>query len=420
MNVLEKMTKPFQRQPEADDALHRSPPADAASEAANDDPAAKRRRRRIVIFGGAISLAAAVGIYVMSHLAAEDAHAPPVDQTQVVSVAALTAHAFTPRVSLLGEVRPKHDIHVFAPASGVRVLQLLADEGDMVRAGQPLARLDTALANAQTSAARASVAEAESNALRSRDEYQRAESIRDSGALSSEAIEQRRAASVAADARLAAARAQLAEVNARLQGGYVRAPIAGLVISRSVQLGAMVDQQEMFRIAGDNRLEVSAQISETDVVSMRIGQSAVFRLADGSTVQGALSRAPASINDRTRTGEALFDLPRDTRVRAGMHLSGEIALAQRQALAAPQDSIRYENGRAYVFVVSPDHRAHKTYVSLGGRDGDLVEITGGAAVGANIAGAGSAFLRDGDMVRPATGPAPQRATDAEQLRGRQG
>ena len=413
MNVLEKMTKPFQRQPEDE-------VANTTIEAANDDPGASARRRRIVIVAGIVVLAVAIGIYAMSHIiGAEENRSPPVDQTQVVSVMPLTAHPFTPHVALLGEVRPKRDIHVFATASGVRVLQLLADEGDTVRQGQPLARLDVAMATAQTSAAQASVAEAASNALRARDEYQRAESIRNSGALSSEAIEQRHSASVAADARLAAARAQLALVNAQVQGGYVRAPVAGLVISRSVQLGATVNTQEMFRIAGDNRLEVSAQISETDVTSMRAGQAAVFRLGDGSTVQGALSRIPASINDRTRTGEALFDLPQDTRVRAGMHLSGEIELGQRQALAAPQDSIRYESGRAYVFIVSPDRHVHKTYVTLGAREGDLVEIVVGVAVGANIAGAGSAFLRDGDLVRPANGPAPQRATDAGQLRGRQ-
>jgi RND family efflux transporter MFP subunit len=416
MNVLEKMTKPFQRQPETEETINPSPPL----EAANDDPVARGRRRRIVMLAGAVALAVAIGLYIMSHvIGAEENRSPPVDQTQVVSVAPLTAHAFTPHVSLLGEVRPKRDIHVFATASGVRVLQLLADEGDLVRQGQPLARLDVAMAAAQTSAAQASVAEAASNAVRARGEYQRAESIRDSGALSGEAIEQRHSAAVAADARLAAARAQLALVNAQVQGGYVRAPVAGLVISRSVQLGAVVNTQEMFRIAGDNRLEVSAQISETDVISMREGQAAIFRLADGSTVQGALSRPPASIDERTRTGEALFDLPADTRVRAGMHLSGEIELAQRQALAARQDSIRYENGRAYVFLVSPDRRVHKTYVSLGAREGDLVEITSGVAVGANIAGAGSAFLRDGDIVRPASGPAPQRASDAMQLRGRQ-
>jgi RND family efflux transporter MFP subunit len=388
---------------------------------AQPDEAARRRRMRLIRLGGLAAAAIILAIFVLTHLPGrDDIQAAPVNQTQVVSVVPLTAHGFAPHVSLLGEVRPKHDIHVFAPASGVRVLQLLADEGDMVRQGQPLARLDTALATAQIRAAQASVAEAESNALRARDEYQRAESIRDSGALSNEAIEQRRAASVAAEARLAAARAQLQEVNARLQGGYVRAPVAGLVISRSVELGAMVDAQEMFRIAGGNMLEVSAQVSETDVPLLRLGQIAHFRLADGSAVEGTLSRPPASVDERTRTGEALFDLPADTIVRAGMHLSGAIELASRQALAAPQDSIRYEDGRAYVFLVSPDDHVHKSYVDLGARDGDMVEILHGVSPGARVAGAGAAFLRDGDAIRPAAPQGPQRASDAEQLRGRTG
>jgi RND family efflux transporter MFP subunit len=414
--LLERAQKVFQRSEEAPSPL-------AANEDAHvDDEALVRRRWRLVWMAGAAVLVVGVVIYLISHVFTEGAGSPPptVSQTQVVSVVQVSQHGFSPHVSLLGEVRPKRDIHVFAPASGVRVLQLLADEGDMVRTGQPLARLDTAVANAQLSAAQANVAGAASDALRARDEYQRAESIRDSGALSSEQIEQRHAASVAADAKLAAARAQLAEMNARLGGGYVRAPISGLVISRSVQLGAMVDQQEMFRIAGDNQLEVSAQISETDVLSLSKGQQAVFRLADGSNVQGALSRLPASIDERTRTGEALFDLPGDTRVRAGMHLSGDVNLAQREALAVPQDAIRYEDNRAYVFVVGEDGRVHKTYITTGARGGDAVEVINGLNDGARVVGSGAAFLRDGDAVRAAAAPtAPQQSGDAEQLRGRQ-
>ena len=88
MNVLEKMTKPFQRQPDENDA-------NPAIEAANDDPGAKARRRRIVIVAGVVVLAAAIGIYAMSHIiGAEENRSPPVDQTQVVSVMPLTAHPF--------------------------------------------------------------------------------------------------------------------------------------------------------------------------------------------------------------------------------------------------------------------------------------------------------------------------------------
>lgn len=414
--LLERAQKIFQRTEETPS------PLTANDDAVVTDEAAVKRRWRLVWIAGAAVLAVGVVIYLISHVFSEGAGAPPssVSQTQVVSVVQVSQHGFSPHVSLLGEVRPKRDIHVFAPASGVRVLQLLADEGDTVRAGQPLARLDTAVANAQTSAAQANVAGAASDALRARDEYQRAESIRDSGALSSEQIEQRHAASVAADAKLAAARAQLAETNARLGGGYVRAPISGLVISRSVELGAMVDQQEMFRIAGDNQLEVSAQVSETDMLALAKGQQAVFRLGDGSNVQGTLSRLPASIDERTRTGEALFDLPTDTRVRAGMHLSGEVNLSQREALAVAQDSIRYEDNRAYVFVVGQDGRVHKTYITTGAREGDAVEVINGLNNGARVVGSGAAFLRDGDAVRAAAAPAPaQQSGEAEQLRGRQ-
>ncbi|MES1199320.1 MAG: efflux RND transporter periplasmic adaptor subunit [Pseudomonadota bacterium] len=364
------------------------------------DLEAKKRRQRIVRIGAIVIVAVMVALYAISHWPRPGAKAPPIDSALAVSAVAISTHDFSPVITLTGEARPQRDIHVFAPSSGVRVLQLLADEGDQVRAGQPLARLDTALSTAQIRAAEAQVANAQSAAIRARDEYNRAESIKDSGALSAEAIGQRRAAADAADAQLAAAQAALAETNARLQGGYVRAPVAGLVISRTVQLGAMVDQQEMFRIAGGDALEVAAQISENDVLALHDGQVATFQLADGSSINGTLSRRPASIDSRTRTGEALFALPPQSRVRAGMHLSGNLQLGSRAVLAAPQTSVMYENGQAYVFKLAADNSAIKTAVTLGQRDQDWVEIVSGLNLNDRIVGSGAAFLRNGDKVRP--------------------
>jgi RND family efflux transporter MFP subunit len=320
-------------------------------------------------------------------------------------------------ISLSGEARPIRDILVAAPATGVRILQLLVDEGDYVREGQAMARLDTALATAQTRAAQASVAEAESSAIRARGEYERAESIRDSGALSTEAIEQRRAAATAADARLAAARAQLAEVNARLGGGYVRAPAAGLVIDRMAEIGRSVDGQVLFRIAAGNQLEVAAQVAESDALALQEGQTATFALVDGSTVEARLRRLPASIDSRTRTGEALFSLPSGTRVRAGMYLRGDVQLAPRDAIALPQSSILYDNGQAYVLTIDDTNHVRRANVSLGLRSGDLVEITSGVDLNQRVVGSGAAFLQDGDEVRLiADRPA---ATETETLRGRE-
>lgn len=381
---------------------------------------AGKKRRVLVLAGGGI-LAAIVVLFTLSRLGGEVAAPGAIDTRQVVTAVEVTEHTFQQHVALNGEARPKRDIQVYAPASGIRILEILVDAGDVVRRNQPMARLDASLSQAQTRAAQANVAEARSNAIRARGEYDRALSIRDSGALSAEAIEQRGAAAIAADARLAAARAQLQETNARLGGGYIRAPAAGLVIARTAQLGAPVDGQALFRIAAGGDLEVVSQVAEADVLALAPGQRASFQLVDGSVVEGRLTRAPASIDSRTRTGEALFALPRDSRVRAGMFLRGEALLAPRAALAAPQSSILYENGAAYVFVIESDGRARRADVMLGIRDGDMVEIASGIEPGSSIVGAGAAFVQNGDTLRAISPETPAAAAGAPtNLRGREG
>lgn len=391
-----------------------------------------KRRRVLFLLGGGIVAAIAV-MSVLSRLGGDGAVHTPAPTAQAVSVITTQTRSFSPTVALNGEARPVRDIQVAAPASGVRILQILVDEGDYVRQGQAMARLDTALATAQTRAAQASVAEAESAAVRARGEYERAESIRDSGALSTEAIEQRRSAAAAADARLAAARAQLQETNARLGGGYVRAPASGLVIGRTAEIGRDVAGQVLFRIAAGNELEVAAQVAEAEALALSVGQEASFTLVDGSTVEGRLRRLPASIDSRTRTGEALFQLPQGTRVRAGMYLRGEAHLPTRDVIAVPQSSVLYENGQAFVYVLSApgengESVVHRADVLLGARDGDWVEVVTGLELNQRIVGAGAAFLQDGDDVRPLAGPAapapaenaaPEANVAGPSLRGRE-
>lgn len=428
------MTKPERHElfDRAQGLLKRAADAVGGGQAANDDTSASAARRlRLILLTVAAIVVAIIVVAVASRIGSdENANTGPVDTSQAVAVVTVSMQPFHPKIALNGEARPQRDIQVAAPATGVRILQLLVDEGDTVRAGQAMARLDTAVAEAQIRASQASVAEAESAAIRARGEYERAESIRDSGALSTEAIEARRAAATAADARLAAARAQLAETNGRLQGGYVRAPSAGLVISRTAEVGRPVDGQVLFRIAADNALEVAAQVAESDVLALQDGQPAIFQLLDGTTVEARLRRAPASIDSRTRTGQALFSLPQGTRVRAGMFLRGEAQLAERQELAAPQTSVLYDNGQAYVLTVDNRNIVHRTNVETGVRDGDMVQIISGLTAGQRLVGSGAAFLQDGDHVRPlavqapvapaAATPPSAPAQDSAKLRGREG
>lgn len=397
-----------------------------------DDPNASRDETQrhdtaetspVIVWGGAAAiLAALAGVFLLSHGGTEKA-AEKSAAAQSVTVMTVSQQPFATSLSLSGEARPTIDVRVFAPTTGVRVTALLVDEGAMVRQGQPLARLDTRVANAQTRAAEASVAEARSAQVRATDELRRAESIRDSGALSTEAIEARRAGAQAADARLAAAQAQLAEVNARLEGGYIRAPNAGLVIERTAEVGRLVDGQALFRIVGGNALELGAEIGEADMLVMRPGQSATFQLVDGTPITARLRRIPAAINSQTRTGEAVFDLPANPKLRAGMFLRGEAELPARQMIAAPQTAVTFEDRQSYVFVVGPDNRVKRTAVTVGARARDLVAIESGLSPGMTIVAGGAAFLQDGDVVTPVKQSGAEAAstppTDTG-LRGRSG
>jgi RND family efflux transporter MFP subunit len=369
---------------------------------ASEQEVAKGPRGVLVAAMAVGVIAAGAGLYALTH----SASSPPADaasvaaaRAQAVTLMTLEPAQIARSLSVSGEARPVKDLRVYAPAAGVRVLAFLVDEGDLVNAGQPMARLDSGLANAQTLAAQAAAKEAQVAADRAKADFERAWMIRDSGALSPEQIDARKAQAEAAEARAAAARAQLAEVNARLQGGFVRAPAGGLVLSRSGELGAPVDGRPLFRIAGDNQLEVGVEVSEADMLAMKPGQRAVFRMIDGTLIDATLRRLPAAIDSKTRSGQAVFDLARKANLRAGMFLRGEAQLPEAMQLAAPRSAVVFDPKSAYVFVVGADNRAKKTPIQVGAESGDRVAILGGVAAGQKIIAAGAAFLQDGDLVR---------------------
>ncbi len=370
-----------------------------------------RRRWPMAALGGGALAVVLGGALAFANKADKDEPAQTAEPVaQVVTAIAVSERNFMGRATVSGEARPVQDVQVFAPPGGLRISEVLVEAGDYVAAGQALARLDAGVAEAQLRGAEAVMQEAKVEETRTAGEYARALAIADSGALSQEAIATRKAAAESAAARMGAQMAALAEVKARLQGGFVRAPVAGLVLERTARVGEFADQRALFRIAGGNRLEVAAEVSEADILSLRKGQSAQFHLSDGSIVTGTLRRPPVAIDSQTRTGQALFDLPRDSRIRSGMYLRGEVVIDQRLALAVPQAAVSYSSGKPSVFVLSEDNRARQVDVVLGARDGEWVAVVQGLTQGKRIAAAGGGLLQDGDRIRSvaaeAIAPAP--------------
>jgi RND family efflux transporter MFP subunit len=361
-------------------------------------------RRRWPFVAAAVSVVALIGVFIALNAnkppaAATDAEAQ--SREQLVTAIEVTSREFTRTAPVSGEARPYRDIRVFAPMTGVRVMEVMAEIGDQVEEGQPLARLDTEVVSAQVTQAEAEVREATIEQKRTEEEWNRIDPIADEAALSQEEIATRRAAADSAKARLAAERAALAQIKARVQGGFVRAPAAGLVIERNANVGEMADNQALFRIVGEGRLEVAAAVSERDILALSQGQTAIFTTSDGKTVEATLRVAPVAVGSETRTGTALFDLPADAGVRAGMYLRGEVVVERTRALGVPIGAVSYATGSPSVFVIE-NGKAHLTPVTLGARTGDFIAIVSGLREGQTVAAAGGAFLLDGDSVRTTT------------------
>ncbi len=373
-----------------------------------------RRRLTLALAAFGVLAALGIGMFLMKPKtptkAAGDEKGEQANN-QLVTAIAVTTREFARTAPVSGEARPYRDIRVFAPMAGVRIMEVMAEIGDAVEEGQPLARLDTQIVNAQVQQAEAEVRQATIEQKRTAEEWNRIDPIADEAALSQEEIATRRAAADAAKARLASQKAALAQIQGRAQGGFVRAPASGLVIERNARVGEMADSQALFRIVGDRRLEVAAAVSEHDILALHPGQVATFTTSDGETVKATLRVAPVAVDSRARTGEALFDLPAEADIRAGMYLRGEVIVEKINALAVPVAAISYATGTPSVFVIE-EGKAHLRPVTLGTRTGDYFAVLSGLKEGETVAAGGGAFLLDGDSVRTTAPGADSSATAA--------
>lgn len=348
---------------------------------------------------------------------------------------------FSARVETLSRVE------VGATVTG-RVQEVLLREGDSVRAGQPLVRLEAdearaALAQAVASeqqaqarlaglrstgrsAARAQLEQADANRTAARAELGRVEQLVAQGFLSASRLDDaRRAVDVAeaqrdaalaqtqanadrgtdtvqAQAQLQAARAATASARARLAQMLVEAPAAGRVLRRDVEPGQIVQPgRALLGLALDGPTQIVAQVDERFLEQLRVGQRAAV-VADAYAGQPlaatVLSIAPGIDAQRGAVEVKLsLDQPPPAFLREDMTLSVEVETARRdRALVLPARAVRQEQGAEQV-LVADGGRAVARPLRTGLRTLDAVEVLEGVREGEDVLLAPA--LKAGDRVR---------------------
>jgi RND family efflux transporter MFP subunit len=320
--------------------------------------------------------------------------------------AALTVTAVQPSNSSLalklaanGNVAAWQEASIGAEANGLRLTQVLVNVGDMVKKGQLLATFAGDAVQADVAQAKANLMEAQANALDAAANAERARTLQNTGALSTQQINQYLTVEKTAAARVQAAQATLNAQGVRTQNTQVRAPDNGVISARGATVGAVVGAgTELFRMIRGGRLEWRAEVTSNEIAGIKPGSKATVIAASGAQVEGTVRTVAPTVDASTRNALVYVDLPPNSGVKAGMFAKGEFALGAADALTLPQQALVLRDGFTYAMRVEANNKVTQAKLETGRRVGDAVEIKQGAKSSDRFVASGAAFLADGDTV----------------------
>jgi RND family efflux transporter MFP subunit len=335
--------------------------------------------------------------------------APPPAETPeelVIPVAARRAEVGRVRGVLHagGIVTPAAGAEFLAVApEAARIIDVTKAEGEAVAAGELLVRLDIPSVNTDVARQRSETARIRADLENARVNQARARDFAERGLIARRELEDADRALADAEAALGRAEAALSAADAAAARAMIRAPFAGVVVSRlrnpgDVVSGAITDP--ILRIVDARRLEIVASVAATDVSRVLPGASA--RLAITGDV-GAIRLVVASRSGGGAAAQgAMFPVrltplePIPLAVDAPVQVDIDLEEHLNAVLVAPEAVVR-DGDKVAVFVASGD-RAERREVTTGVIDDRQVEITSGVRGGELVITRGHAGLEDGAII----------------------
>jgi HlyD family secretion protein len=317
------------------------------------------------------------------------AKAPTAAIARAVSIGSVETRPLGGGIEASGVLVSREEAAVGSELSGYRVARLYADEGDWVRAGQPLAQLDDTLLRAQVEQQAAVTAQSQAEAAR-------VAGLDGQGVLSQEQIETRRYQAKAQEAALK-------EIRTRASRMTITSPVSGRVLQRGVQPGQIAGggTTPWFTIARDGLVELEAEVNEADLAGVRQGQSAQVSLPGGQLVSGVVRLVSPRVDAANRLGKVRVRLPVRPDLRPGGFGRATFGASGAAVTAIPEAAIRYEADGLSVMTVDSTNRAHQVAIKTGQKGGGWVQLVQGPPAGTRIVLGGASFVADGDTVRPA-------------------
>ena len=371
-----------------------------------DSLAARRRRRRNIIIAAVVALVAIVAIVMFMGGSGEKADAPKGDAGQAlpsVTVVVPGRQEIPATISATGSLAARRDMPVGVPGEGGQIVRVLVEPGQWVGAGQTLAVIDRQVQAQEASQLAASVQVAQADLRLAQNELDRAQALVSRGFVSQADVDRKRATRDAAAARVRVAQAQLAGTRARIGRLDVRAPTAGLVLSRSVEAGQVVGAGSgaLFRIAAGGEMEVQARLPQTDLARLSVGVPAsVTPVGSEQSYQGTVWQLSPIVDPQTRQGVARVLVPYNRDLRPGGFASVDIRAGSMTAPLLPESAVLTDDAGNYVMIVAPNNTVQRRAVRIATVTDRGVVIGEGLNGTEQVVESAGQFLNPGERIRP--------------------
>jgi RND family efflux transporter MFP subunit len=365
------------------------------------------RRKRIAIIAGAVGvvLVLLIALMMFGHHGNQSGNTAAANAGQIPTVSVIVpGQSQVGRVvTASGPLAAKRDQPIGIAGAGGRVTSVAVDAGTWVRAGQVLATVDTSVQAQQSAQLAAQIAAAKANAELAQSEYDRAQALVGRGFISKTDLETKKAARDSAAAQVRVAEAQLGQTRAQIAQLYVRAPTAGLILSRSVEVGQIVSPGSgaLFHEALGGEMEMRAQLSQQDLQFVHVGMPvSVTPVGSPQSFTGSVWQVAPTIDPTSRLGEVRISVPYSPAIRPGGFADAKISAGTTTAPLLPQSAVLSDDQGNYVYVIDADNKVQRRNIKIGTVSDAGVTIASGLTGQERVVLSAGPFLNPGQKVKP--------------------
>ncbi len=372
------------------------------------------------------------GYLLASAAYAQEAAAPAAATNNAPTISVIVAQKkqIAQDLVVTGSFAAGANVLVSPLVSGYPVIEILAEEGDTVTAGQLLARLDAndvdiqllqnsaslASNDAELAQSKNKIEQAKINKDRALSDLNRTKKLRSTGVSTVEQFDQRQAAYDIAAAEFEASKLALVtaeagrqsieatrkEMELRKSRTEIKAPVDGYISARLVEYGTISNPGggAMFNIVAKGQVKLVAEVPESDLPKVKVGQkSSIAVNGYDKALVGDVALISPEVDQTTRMGKAHIKLAEGVRIPLGAFGRATISLAASEGVALPLTAVTFGEDGPTVQVVK-DGKVEVRKVITGLVSTTDIEITDGVEPGETFVARAGSFVREGDVVNP--------------------